>query len=151
VSVKAFTAILLVACLTSLGPAGCGGEPTLEQQIIAVIEEMEAQAEAGERRAFMKHVDREFMGQGGTMTRDDLRVFFVMQLNRYHHIEARLLPITVRDLGDGRAGAGFRTLVTGGRPGMLPEGGRLLQVSTTWARKAGDWLLVTADWKPVEL
>ncbi len=141
--------MLLLAIPPLLG--GCGGEPTLAQQIISVIEEMEIRAEAGERHAFMKHVDAEFVGQGGTMTRDDFRAFFVVQLNRYHHIEARVLPIAVQELGAGRAGARFQALVTGGRPGLLPEGGRLLQVSTTWVRRNGDWLLSTANWEPVDL
>jgi len=148
---KKRASIVLSILSFGFGLSGCGSEPTLEQQVIAVIEKMELQAEAGERRAFMKHVDAEFTGQGGTMTRDDMRAFFVVQLNRYHHIEARLLPITVRDLGNGQAGARFRVLVTGGRPGMLPESGQLLQVSSTWVRKGGDWLLLSADWEPVDL
>lgn len=147
---KSFAFIALFLLFSVPGLSGCGGEPTLEQQIIAVIEEMELRAEAGERRAFIKHVDPEFMGQGGTMTRDDMRAFFVVQLNRYHHIQARLLPIAVRDLGGGQAAAQFRALVTGGRPGMLPESGQLLQVSSTWIDRDGDWLLLTADWEPVQ-
>jgi len=131
--------------------AACSPEPTLEQQIIEVIRVMEAHAEKGERRPFMNYVADPFQGQDGAMNRDDFRVFFTLQLNKYNRLEANLLPISVTDLGEGQAGARFRALVTGGNRNLLPEAGQLYLFKTTWVQEGGDWLLASARWEPVRL
>lgn len=143
-SAKAFATFLLLGTLVA-----CSPEPSLEEQIVAVIETMEAHAEAGERRPFMTYVDESFQGQGGAMGRDEFRAFFVFQLSRYNRIEARLLPIAVTDLGSGLAGARFQALVTGANRAIVPQAGQLYTVDTTFIRRGREWKLVTADWTPV--
>jgi len=143
--------LLLPVLLALLGAlASCGGQLTVEQQIIATIRDMEARIEAGERRPFMAHVSEDFRGQGGSMNREQLRALMIMQLNRYQRLQGQLFPIQVVETGAGAASASFRALVTGG-PSWIPESGQVFQFETHWRRVDGEWLLHAADWTPEPL
>ena len=130
--------------------AGCGQSQSVEQQVIATIRQMEEKIEAGQRLAFMEHVDDAFSGQQGSMNRDQVRALVIFQLNRYKELQAQLFPISVTETGPDTATAEFRALVTGG-PGWIPDSGRVYDFQTGWRLDGGDWLLVSADWKPVPL
>jgi hypothetical protein len=130
--------------------ASCGSEPTVEQQIIGVINEMESQVEAAERRAFIAHVAMDFKGQAGAMTRDELNAMVLLQLNQHRRLQAQLGPIAVSSATPGAAEASFHVLLTGGT-GWLPETGQAFQVTTRWDKQGDDWQLVEAQWRPVEL
>jgi hypothetical protein len=141
---------LLLASLLLLAPlVACQSERTVEQQIISVIKEMEENGEAGRRGAFMERVHVGFVGQEGRLTRDEFQQFMILQWNRNQRLHARLFPIQVREDWEGQASARFKVLVTGGR-GYLPERGQVFEVFTVWQLDEGDWLLLRADWVPVE-
>ena len=137
--------LLLVAIATA-----CSEPPGIEQQVTAEIHAMEAEIEAGERLAFMSHVSEDFRGQGGAMGRDQLRAYIVLQSNRYKNLEARLFPISVKEISATEAAAEFKALLTGG-PGWIPEDGQLYQISTHWRLEDDDWRLVSAYWEPAPL
>jgi hypothetical protein len=137
---------LLVALLAS----ACGEEPTVEQQVIAAIREMETHIEAGERRPFMDYVAEDFSGQHGSLNRDQLRALMIVQLNRYQQLQGQLFPIRVEPTGEDSAAAHFRALVTGGA-NWLPESGQVFDFETHWRRIDGDWRLTAASWDPVPL
>ncbi|MCW8872845.1 MAG: hypothetical protein OQK01_09545 [Xanthomonadales bacterium] len=138
----------LLACCAGL--VACGGQLTVEQQIIAVIRDMEARIEAGERRPFMAHISEDFSGQNDSMNREQVRALMIMQLNRYQRLQGQLFPIQVIETGEGTASAHFRALVTGG-PNWIPESGQVFAFDTQWRRVDGEWLLTAADWDPVPL
>jgi hypothetical protein len=127
--------------------AACGDAPTVEQQVIGTILEMEQAAEEGQRAQFMAMVHRDFRGQKGTLDRDSFRLYMIMQWNEHQRLYAQLFPIRVTELGEGQAGARFRALITGGR-GLLPDSGELYEISTVWIESGGDWMLLEADWTP---
>jgi hypothetical protein len=141
----------VTACLLLLAslPA-CSPPLTVEQQIIAVIREMEARIEDGERRPFMEHIAPEFAGQDGIIDRDRLNAMVLYQLHRNQRLHAQLFPVNVVERGPEIAEAGFRVLVTGG-PGWIPERGQVYQIETRWHRRNDEWLLVRASWKPVQV
>jgi len=141
-----FAAAMLLAVLT----VACGEEPTVEQQVIATIREMETHIEAGERRPFMDYLAEEFSGQHGSLNRDQVRALMIMQLNRYQRLQGRLFPIRVQPAGEDAATAHFRALVTGG-PNWFPESGQVFEFETHWRRIDGDWRLTAANWDPVPL
>ena len=138
------------ALLALLLLSSCSDDPTVEQQIIGVITEMEQLAEEGKRGAFMGRVAGDFNGQLGVLTRDEFRRFMIMQWNQNLRLHAQLFPIRVRELGPGMAAANFKALITGGR-GLIPERGQVYQIKTTWLQDGDDWLLVSANWEPVRL
>jgi len=144
--IRPLALILVLSCLT-----GCSQPLSVEQQVIAVIREMEARIEEGELRPFMEHVSAGFTGQqGAIMNRDQLKALMLAQLLRHQSVHAQLFPIHVTSDTPEEARARFRALVTGG-PGWLPENGQLYQIDTRWRLQSGDWMLVAASWKPVAI
>jgi hypothetical protein len=93
----------LLAVLLSLLAGACGEGPTVEQQVIATIREMEAHIEAGERRPFMDYIAEDFSGQDGSLDREQLRALMIMQLNRYQRLQGQLFPIQVQETGEDTA------------------------------------------------
>ena len=130
--------------------SACSPPPTTEQQIIARIRTLEAHIEAGERRQFMSNVAEDFRGQGGRLTRDELRAFVVLQFNRYKNLNAQLFPIRVRLVTENETIAEFQALVTGG-PGWIPDQGQLYQFVTHWRLEGDEWLLSAASWEPIAM
>ena len=104
-----------ISLLIILVLAACSQPLTVEQQVIATIRQMEEKIEAGQRLAFMEHVDEAFTGQDGQMNRDQVRALVIFQLNRHKQLQAQLFPISVSETGPDTATAKFRALVTGGR------------------------------------
>jgi len=138
--------VLILIC----GLYACSQPLTVEQQVIAVIRDMEARIEDRERRPFMAHVAEEFTGQGHFTTRDQLNALILYHLNRNQRLQARLFPIHVTPTSQGKAEAFFRVLITGGA-GWLPERGQMYEIVTQWQEQGGDWMLVSANWKTTML
>lgn len=136
----------LVYLLVAFLACACSPPPTVEQLVIAEIREMEAEIEAGERLNFIRHVAEDFRGQGGSMNREQLRAFVILQFRRYENLQARLMPITVQEISETEARADFRALVTGGA-NWFPEDGQLYRIETFWRLEDGEWLLTAADWQ----
>jgi hypothetical protein len=137
--------LLLLVWLTA-----CDRPMTVEQRVIAVIRDMEATIEAGERRAFMKHIAEGFTGQHGAMTREQVRAMVVFQLNRHERLQAQLFPIRVVQSDENTASATFTALVTGG-PNWIPDSGQVFDFDTQWLLVDGEWKLQSADWTPTVL
>lgn len=142
--------LCLLLILLLAGSASCSKPLTVEQQVIAVIREMETRIEDGERRPFMSHVSDDFSGQNGRLTHDELRAFVLLQLNRHQRLHAQLFPIRVTTDSEESAKATFRALITGG-PGWLPDRGQVYDFETQWRKQSGDWMLHSANWTPVPL
>ena len=141
---------LLLSVLLMTGPLACSKPLTVEQQIIAVIREMEARIENGERRPFMSHVAEDFNGQNGLLNREELQRFVILQLNRHQRLHAQLMPIRVSETGDGAAAASFKALITGG-PNWIPDSGQIYEFETRWIELDDEWLLQSASWTPTPL
>ena len=94
--------LIILAMLTGLLLAGCGDEPSVEQQIISTIRTMEEAAENGEHLEFITYVAESFEGQQGSMARRDFHRFMIYQINQHRRLRAQFFPISVRDLEDGR-------------------------------------------------
>ena len=141
---------LFLAALLIAGPLACSKPLTVEQQIIAVIREMETRIENGERRPFMSHVSEDFEGQKGSLTRDQLRALVIYQLNHHQRLHAQLMPIRVKETGENTASATFKALVTGG-PGWIPDSGQVYDFETHWRLEDGEWMLYRARWTPTPL
>jgi len=147
--------ILIGAVLAVLLLAGCSEELSVEQQVIATLENMEqSAAEEGKHFDFIGYVAEEFSGQSGFMDRREFHRFMLLQMNENRRLQAQFFPIHVQEKGTAKnsiqASAQFKILITGGG-GLLPERGQLFQVETEWRRDGSDWLLSKADWEPVDL
>jgi hypothetical protein len=145
---RAFVCFRIFLLLAGL--SACSQPLTVEQRIIASIRTMEAKIEAGERRPFMEHIAEDFTGQGGLMTRDQVRAMVIFQLNRHKRLQAQLFPIHVTESAGNTAVASFRALVTGG-PKWIPESGQVFDFETHWRLVDDEWYLYAANWTPVVL
>ncbi|MEJ8568346.1 hypothetical protein [Elongatibacter sediminis] len=141
--------LVLLVALVTVAP-GCSQQLSVEQQVIAVIRDMEARLEAVERRPFMNHVAPDFNAQDGRMNREQFNAMVLYYIHRYKRLSARLLPIQV-EAGEGdTATARFRVLFTGGE-NWMPDAGRVYQVESRWRMEDGEWLLAAARWEALEL
>jgi len=136
-----FSALLLVACSKKL---------SVEQGVIASLENMENAAEEGRHLDFMAYVAEGFGAQYGSMDRREFHRFMIFQMNENRRLHANFFPIHVQETGESGATAQFRILVTGGA-GLLPDRGQLFEVETDWILDGGDWLLSRADWETVQM
>ncbi len=141
--------LVLLMGLSLAGLWACSEPGSVEDQIKNVIGEMEQDGEEGRRGAFMKRVHPDFQAQSGQMDKTEFKRYMVFQWNQNSRLHAQLFPITVTEDWDQQASARFNVLVTGGR-GFIPERGQLFEVFTIWQQDGSDWLLLRADWKPVE-
>jgi len=140
-------ALWITLCLILvLSLAACAERGSVEEQVRARIDAMEAAGEAGERGAFMGMVAEGFEAQDGAMTREDFSRYLLLQLNQRRRVQAQVFPVVVEARGTNLADARFKLLLTGGQ-GLIPEEGRLLDVETSWVLEGGDWLLWRAHWR----
>ena len=139
-----------MSLLAVLMLGGCVEKLSVEQQIIATLRNMEADAEEGNHLDFMDSIADDFKGQQGAMDRREFHRFMIFQINQHRRLQAQFFPIYVSETGEGLASAHFKILVTGGA-GLLPESGQLFEVETRWIRDGGDWLLSGAEWEAVRL
>jgi len=148
--VKLAAGMVLAAWLLS----ACQQELSVQQQVIATLENMEQAAEEGRHMDFMGYVADDFSAQSGTLDRRGFHRFMIFQINENRRLHAQFLPIYVQETSTSEstteAMARFRILITGGA-GLLPERGQLFAVETAWVRDGSDWLLRKADWQPVNL
>ena len=144
------TGSLSILLIPLLLLSGCREELSVEQQVIASIETMEAAAEDGRHLDFMGHVAAGFQAQYESMDRREFHRFMIFQINQHRRLQARFFPIYVTETGVDTASAHFNILVTGGG-NLLPESGQVFAVETSWIRDSGDWKLNFADWEPIEL
>lgn len=140
---------LIFALMTCLLLSACDDEPTVEQQVIAAILEMEEHVENAHRGEFMDMITGDFTAQDGTLGRTEFRQFMFLQWNQNQRLYAQLFPIKVYELAFGGATANFRALITGGS-GFLPERGELYEIETTWKNVDGRWLMASANWHGVQ-
>lgn len=140
---------VIIVVLMGLLLVSCSEELSVEQQVIASLENMEQSAEEGRHLDFMAYVADDFKGQLGSMDRRDFHRFMIFQMNENRRLHAQFFPIHVKQTGAAEAAAQFNILVTGGA-GLLPERGQLFKVDTHWRQDGGDWLLSRADWEPVD-
>ena len=141
---------VFISLFAILALAGCGQKLSVEQQIIATLRDMEADAEAGNHLDFMANIADAFKGQQGSLDRREFHRFMIYQINQHRRLQAQFFPIYVTATGEGMASAHFKILVTGGA-GLLPESGQLFEVESRWVRDGGDWLLSGAEWEAVRL
>lgn len=130
--------------------AACREQLSVEQQVIATIETMEAAAEEGRHLDFMGHIADGFQAQYESMDRREFHRFMIFQMNENRRLHANFFPIRVKQTGEDGALAEFRILVTGGG-GLVPDRGQLFDVKTDWIRDGSDWLLLKADWETARI
>jgi len=128
--------LLLAAC----------SRPSDEQRIRETITAMQQAMENHEPRAFMAHVDDDFVGAEASFDRNALANLLRAEVFRNDDLGVALGPIDV-ELQDNRATVSLTATFTGGSGGWLPERGSIYSITSSWKRKGSDWVCYGAKWE----
>jgi hypothetical protein len=131
------TLCLLVAC----------SKTAPEEAILANIDAMQLAVSERNNGDLVAHVSDNFSGHHD-MDKKELRKMIMGMFLRYKNINVVVTRMQI--LHDPRrpniAQMDGIILVTGAQ-GLVPQDGRLLQVTGTWQNDGGDWYLANADWE----
>jgi len=139
-------AVLLAVPLLLLG--GCGGEPTPEERIRALLAAAEQAAEARNTGDVMAFVAADYADARGN-TRDDLRNYLRALFLRYQSVYL-LVRVAAIDAGEGRAAITVFVAMAG-QP--LTEANAFMlradvhRLDLVLAERAGEWRVTGADWR----
>ena len=100
--------------------------------------------ESRDARALLHHVADDFTRDSGGFDRRQMRALLLGVFLRNQRIRVVTTVREVRIDGD-RGRVRLNLLATGGA-GLLPERGRLWDVSSAWRREGSDWKLYNAEW-----
>lgn len=137
------TIALAVACVLCLLLAGCGREDA-EQALRDDIASLQAALEARDAGAVADLLAEDFVGNDG-LDRDGARRLAAVYFLRHRDIGVTLGPLDVRLQGNHATVRGTAVL-TGGRGGLLPERGRMRDVTSGWRREGDRWRMTSLSW-----
>jgi len=135
---------LAVALVLLALVAGCGrgdAEAALREDIAA----LQAAIEARDAGAMADHLAGDFVGSDG-MDRDGARRLAALYFMRHGNVGVTAGPLEVELRGD-HATVRTTVVVTGGSGGLLPDTGRVRDVTTGWRREDGDWRMTSLRWE----
>ena len=125
--------------------AACSRTPD-EERIRQTITAMREAIEAHTPRAFMAHVDDDFVGNDAGIDKAALANILRVEVLRNDQVGATLGPIDV-ELQDDRATVRVTATFTGGSGGLLPERGSVYSITSSWKRKGSEWVCFRAKWE----
>lgn len=132
----ALLALILGAC------ARTPPEQALRQRMDAIQHAIEARDAA----AIDGMLAGDFIGNDGMDKRQARRMAAALFI-RYRNVGVNIGPLQVRLHGESQATLEFTAATTGG-DGALPANGQIWDVKTGWRLDGGDWVLVSAEWRP---
>ena len=97
--------------------------------------------------AVQQHLAGDFVGNDG-LDRDGARRLAMGFALRHRHIGLTLGPLDI-DMGQAHATVRGTAILRGGSGGALPESAQVYEVESGWRLEGGEWMLVSARWKPV--
>ena len=137
-------AMLAIAfALVSLA-AGCRRE-SAEQALRGDIASLQAAIESRDAGAMARFLAGDFVGNDG-LDRDGARRLAALHFMRNASIGVATGPLEVELQGD-HATVRTTVVLTGGSGGILPDTGRVRDVTTGWRREDGDWRMTSLRWE----
>ncbi len=126
--------------------SGCSKTPA-EEAILKNIESMQQAVEDGVPRKAVEFLDDEFTGNRG-VDKMGLRRILIAALFRHANIR---INITRMDISVNPRDPFLATMncvaIFSGADNLLPQDGRIYQISGEWQYKNGEWLLMRANWE----
>jgi ketosteroid isomerase-like protein len=124
--------------------SGCSRE-SAEQALRGDIASLQAAIESGDAGAMVEFLAEDFVGNDG-LDRDGARRLAAVYFMRNANIGVTPGPLDVQMQGD-HAMVRTTVVLTGGNGGILPDTGRIRDVTAGWRREGGDWRMTSLEWK----
>ena len=134
-----------LCALLALVLGACARTPP-EQALRQRMDALQQAIEARDAAAIDKLLRHDFIGNDGMDKRQARRMAAALFI-RYRNVGVNIGPLQVRLHGESQATVEFTAAATGG-DGALPDNGQIWNVTTGWRLAGGDWMLLSAEWKP---
>lgn len=135
--------LAIVITLVSMA-SGCRRE-SAEQALRGDIASLQAAIEARDAGEMAKFLAEDFVGNDG-LDRDGARRLAAVYFMRNASIGVTPGPLDVQMQGD-HATVRTTVVLTGGSGGILPDTGRIRDVTASWRREDDDWLMTSLEWE----
>ncbi|MFC3715495.1 nuclear transport factor 2 family protein [Luteimonas soli] len=135
--------LAIVIALVSMA-SGCRSE-SAEQALRGDIASLQAAIEARDAGEMAKFLAEDFVGNDG-LDRDGARRLAAVHFMRNASIGVTPGPLDVQMQGD-HATVRTTVVLTGGSGGILPDAGRIRDVTASWRREDDDWLMTSLEWE----
>lgn len=139
---RRFAASLLLL-LVAAALASCQRSPP-EQRLRESVQSLQELIQRRDAASMDEWLAEDFIGPGG-LDRDGARRLAQVMYLRHRSIDVALGPMQV-ELQPEHATVEFTALLTGGSGGLLPDSGRLFNVTTGWRMDGNRWQLTSAQW-----
>jgi ketosteroid isomerase-like protein len=124
--------------------SGCSRE-SAEQALRGDIASLQAAIESRDAGAMVEFLAEDFVGNDG-LDRDGARRLAAVYFMRNANIGVTPGPLDVQMQGD-HAMVRMTVVLTGGNGGILPDTGRIRDVTAGWRREGGNWRMTSLEWK----
>ncbi len=141
-----FSCLGLVAFVLLL--AACAERSDDETRLRERLDSMEQAIEEGRVGDFMDAVAEDFTSARGDLNRAGLGLLLRRERLARQSISVQRSNLQIELHDSGRATLAFHALATGGS-GWLPSEGRVWAIETGWRLDGDEWMLVSADWRPI--
>lgn len=128
--------------------ASCGRPGDDETRLRERLASMEAALEEGRVGDFMDAVAEDFTSARGELDQRTLGMLIRRERLARQSISIQRSNLALEMHEAGRASLRFHALAAGGS-GWLPSEGRLWAIDTGWRLDEDEWMLVSADWRPL--
>lgn len=128
--------------------AGCGADASPEQQVRAVIEQMEAAAESRDVGGLLEHISENYRdgeGRGRAEALQSARVYFIA--NQSIHLLTRIESVEFPAQDEARLKVQMGMAGRGAQAGALDVNADLYDFDVALTREDGEWKVSYADWR----
>lgn len=134
--------LLLLALLV----AGCA-EPPPEDEVL-INRHLTSMLQAAQNKdldTILSYLDEDFLGNGRIRKANIKGMLFLhFRQNTHLHVLMRVAEIKV----EGESAEVMTQVITAGREeNLIPERGRVLEITSRWAKRDGDWRVMEASWR----
>ena len=137
-----YVTLFLVALLS----AGCGEPPPADEVLInRHLNSLLRAAQNKDLDTFLSYLDEGFVGNGHLRKANIKGILFLhFRQNTHLHVLMRVAEVTV----EGSTANVITQVITAGREeNLIPERGRVLEITSRWVKRGGDWLVTGASWR----
>lgn len=141
---RAIGAWLAMVLLLALSTSCARDDP--EAALRARVASLAAAIEARDPAALQQHLAEDFIGNDG-LDRNGARRLAMGFALRHREIGLTLGPLDV-DMAPAHATVRSKAILRGGSGRALPDSAQVYDVESGWRLQDGEWMLVSAGWKP---